>query len=223
MNRWRTSAGGVLEVDSGQGFARAELDAAERRLYRGRVERWREPAREHARAHGVPLAWLLGVIFAESGGDPMAGPNAKGYGGLTAIGPGTVQAVEPGSSRTTAADLHEPAWALHVGTKYLALLRRMAARHGLGDDLVSVASMYNAGQTKEGRPHPSKRSPWGLRENTGYLGRVVRAANEALGLAGGAPAPAGFGPPGVGQAGEPMTLSMLLGGMAADLLLMELL
>jgi len=173
--RWRTEGDGTVQVDGGQGFATPSLTKPERELFRAKTGRWRALALEHAERHGVPLSWVLAVIFAESHGDEHAGPNAKGFGGLMAIGPLTVRAVEPGSTRTHAADLHDPAWNVHVGTAYLGRLRGEAGEHG--SELPVVASLYNAGQRAPGQPWPSNRSPWGMRENEGYISRVVRASN----------------------------------------------
>jgi len=176
--RWRTDADGTVQVDGGQGFATPTLDAAERRLFRAKVGRWRSLAVTSAKRYGVPLAWILAVIFAESGGDAAAGPNAKGFGGLMGIGPLTVRAIEPGSPKTSAADIHDAEWNVHVGTAYLARLRSEAGAKG--SELPIVASLYNAGQPAPGKPWPSQRSPWGMRENEGYISRVVRAANAVI-------------------------------------------
>jgi soluble lytic murein transglycosylase-like protein len=174
--KWRTLPSGVVEVDQGRGFAAPSLSKPERELFRAKTGRWRALALEAGRRYGVPLAWVLAVIFAESGGDANAGPNAKGFGGLMGIGPLTVRAVEPGSTRTSAADLHDAAWNVHIGTAYLGRLRGEAGEHA--GELPVIASLYNAGQRAPGQPWPSQRSPWGMRENEGYISRVVRASNS---------------------------------------------
>ena len=178
MNTWRTQADGRVAVEQGRGPAFPSLDAAETRLFEAKVRPWTELAESHARAHGVPLSWVLGVIFAESGGNAKAGPNAKGFGGLMAISAMTIRVIEPGSARVATTDLHDPTWNAHIGTAYLAKLRNLAGTRGA--DLPTVASMYNAGQQASGAPWPSSKSPWGMRENEGYISRVVRASNYAL-------------------------------------------
>jgi len=164
MNRWRTTANGQIEVNG----AVPLLAAAARQAFRLRViDRWGETARRAATAAGIPWAWVVGIIWAESGGDPTA-TSPVGAAGLMQL-----YSAEARGGRSAAELKADPDLNVRLGARYLATIRSS------GDTLVEVASKYNAGQTRDGRPHAGG-EPWGYRENAGYISRVVAATNTAL-------------------------------------------
>lgn len=161
---WRTLPSGAVEVDG----KLPELTPAELYVLRTRVMRWRSLAEKHSARTGVPVHWLLGVIFAETGGVPTL-TSQKGAFGLMQVMPFNWG----GRSKEQMTD---PDTNILVGSNILAgHIKRM------GRDLPKVASGYNAGaQAQSGAPHPSATSPWGMRENKGYISNVVSGANSAL-------------------------------------------
>lgn len=192
---WRTLPSGAVEVDG----KLPELDPAGLAVLRGAVMRWRALAEKHSTRTGVPVHWLLGVIYAETGGVPTL-TSPKGAFGLMQVMPFNWG----GRTREQMAD---PDTNIAVGANILAgHVKRM------GRDLPKVASGYNAGaQGQSGAPHPSPTSPWGMRENKGYISHVVSAANSALKELGGA-SPKAPAPPAAGRsdAETGLALSMLL-------------
>jgi soluble lytic murein transglycosylase-like protein len=71
------------------------------------------------------------------------------------------------------AELLDPLTNVRAGVGYLKRIARA------GDALPELASKYNAGQDASGRPHLSAASPWGMREQPGYIESVARASNYA--------------------------------------------
>ncbi len=155
---WRTLDNGIVQVDKGQGFYTPSLIDADR----SQVDRWAPLAWRAANKYGVPLAWILGVIRSESGGDPSAVSYANACG---------LMQVVPKWHNTTKAAMMDPHQAIYRGT---SILRRLIDQ---GMDLPRVASSYNAGQAAVGKPHPSTKSPWGIREQEGYIMGVVAGQN----------------------------------------------
>lgn len=162
--KWRTLESGLLEVDAGTGWSVIELPGPDAQTKA--TEAWLPSAKLHARAHGVPVSWVLAVIYAESGGNPTV-RNAC-CAGLMALSLAVYKISE--------AQAFDPEINIELGTKTLGQYRAQ------GWDLPEVASMYNAGP-KAGRPKPDLSDPWGMVENrpavpwTGYIEKVVRAAN----------------------------------------------
>lgn len=195
MTTYRTLPGGAVEVDG----RLPELDPASLAVFRARVWRWRELAEKHSARTGVPVHWLLGIIFAETGGVPTL-TSPKGAFGLMQVMPFNWG----GRTREQMAD---PDTNIHVGANILA-----AHRKRMGPDLPKVASGYNAGaQAQSGAPHPSATSPWGMRENKGYISHVVSAANSALReLGADTPKAGAAASPGRSDAETGLALSMLL-------------
>jgi soluble lytic murein transglycosylase-like protein len=132
---------------------------------------WRELAEKHAGRTGLPVSWVLGVIFAESQGNP----NAKSRTGALGLMQINFAGLRKG---LTDAQVLDPDTNVRIGTDYLRELR------GFVDDLPSVASMYNAGP-KGRRPKPSNANAWGFVEDAGYIDRVVAANNTAIKFLGG--------------------------------------
>lgn len=164
MYSWRTLPSGAVEVDG----KLPELGGAELAALRTRVMRWRALADKHSARTGVPVHWLLGVIYAETGGVPTL-TSPKGAFGL-------MQVMPFNWGGRTKEQMADPDTNILVGSNILAgHIKRM------GRDLPKVASGYNAGaQAQSGAPHPSAASPWGMRENRGYISNVVAGANSAL-------------------------------------------
>ena len=166
MHRWRTLSNGQLEVNG-----RVPLLSGEARsIFRAQVlERWGELASRHAAAAGVAVAWVLGMIWAESGGNPNARSPDGGF-GLMQL---TSRAALDG--HTGAEVLADPSLNIELGSRLIARLMHPS------DSLVEVASEYNAGATASGRPHAGG-EPWGYRETPGHIARVVAASNTAIAL-----------------------------------------
>lgn len=186
---WRTRPDGVVEVDKGDGFRVFRLEAGQDVL--ARVLDWSGLASKYAAKHGVPLSWILGTMYAESGGDPRA-ENACCV-GLLAI---YVKGPHPAHPSKTREQMLDPNQNLDYGTSLLA--KSIAA----GYDLPRTASIHVAGGGASYKPHSGTcksamahpefpgGSPWGLCEHmfpqtwsdgsVGYIDRVVRANNSAI-------------------------------------------
>jgi soluble lytic murein transglycosylase-like protein len=164
---WETRDDGVVWVDRGDGMQPIVFSAGENSR---RVERWTRLAERAARAHGVPVEWILGVIWAESAGHPDA-ISRRG-----AVGLMQVMTKMHGTTRSAMLD---PAQNVDKGASILAWLRARRDKWGQPFDLVFTASGYNAGLDADTvQPHPSASSPWGMREQTPYIENVVRAQNH---------------------------------------------
>jgi len=168
-HRWTTRQDGVVEVDGTVPM----LSAAGRETMRRRVLRWLPSATRHGDANHVPVAWILGVIYAESGGVATVVSPDRGHGLMQLTHPSVFKGHRPLST------LANPDLNIALGVELMASLRR-----SVGFDLPKIASGYNAGLGKTGSPHASSSSPWGMRETRGHIDRVVRAANTAAQLLG---------------------------------------
>ena len=161
---WETKPDGRVLVSASGDIADLtlrELGAANQ--YTAKVDSWSSLARRAAKVHQVPVSWLLAVIYAESGGDPKA-ESPKGAIGL--------MQVVPKYHQTNRVAMFNPKQNVLKGA---SIYRRLMT---LGLDLPQAASGYNAGLVAETqKPHTSSKSPWGLREDPGYIDRVVRANN----------------------------------------------
>ncbi|TXH58012.1 MAG: hypothetical protein E6Q97_03225 [Desulfurellales bacterium] len=130
-----------------------------------RVEQWSELAKKIGLPNGCPLHWTLGVIYAESGGDPNAVSNVGAL-GLMQVMPETAK----GLGYTPESMKHPPS-NIGAGTSLLGDFREQKF------DLPASLSMYNAGPSVKGGPKESSSSPWGYVENVGYIERATAAAN----------------------------------------------
>jgi soluble lytic murein transglycosylase-like protein len=131
---------------------------------------WRTLARKHGDPRGVPMHWILGVIYAESNGRPDAVSADRGI--------GLMQITHPGlKGGLSDAELLDPDTNVRVGTSFLATLR--SSGPDWARELPPIASRYNAGQTRTGAPHRGP-EPWGMRATGNHIDRVVAAANSAL-------------------------------------------
>jgi hypothetical protein len=186
---WRTLPDERVEVDMGSGYTIPVLklgygvDA-----WIDQTMQWAELAKEKGAEYGVPPSWILGIILAESGGDPDAENDCCV--GLMAI---MAQLVPQ-----TRQELKDPVTNVDV-----ALERSLGPSRERGLELPEAASVHNGGGGSTGMPHPSSSSPWGMVEDrwklgtggdgtVGYIDRVVRANNmfvELLGKDQPAPSP----------------------------------
>ena len=164
---WRTTTTGFVEVNKGDGvFERITWSPTIPQLEK--TKQWISLATEKSLKYGVPLHWILGVITAESGGDPNA-HNWCCYG---------LMAIYLEVHNKTAEEMSDPDKNLDYGTGLLA----SSVKKGL--DLPQTASVHNAGGGTSGMPHVSSDSTWGMRENKGYIENVVKSANWFLNFLG---------------------------------------
>lgn len=166
-NLWRTH-NGLVQLAEGQGWRVPTLDTSrddvQARL--ARVSAWSAVARLVAARLRIPLSWLLGFIYVESGGNPRA-EGLDGERGLIQVMPSTAKHLGRDPER-----LFEPEYNLETGGELIAQHRTS------GFDLPETASAYNAGTGMNGRPYPSEKSPWGMRESPEYINRIVAATNH---------------------------------------------
>lgn len=163
---WNTRDDGSVEVDGSV----PELSEPARSTMIERVcRRWGAAARAAGAKYGVPESWILGMIWAESGGDPTAQSPDGGLGLMQLTHPSTY------APHSRAAAM-EPGLNIELGARTITSF----ARTPRATDLPAVASRYNAGGRADGSPHPSPASPWGYRETPGHIDRVVRASNTAI-------------------------------------------
>lgn len=183
LYRWRTTTDGYVEVDKGDGFQVISLaddtdgitGQKAPNAITERVMGWADLARDKGAKYGVPPAWILGVIYAESAGEPTA-RNACCAG---------LMAINLSVHGKTEAQMFDPEQNVDYGTSLLS----SSVECGL--QLPEAASLHNGGGESKCVPHPSTKSPWGMRENAGYIERVVRASNFFRGELGEQPGPPG--------------------------------
>lgn len=190
--KWRTLPDGRVEVDQGDGFKLImPRDVAGVHTTLERVMTWRSLAQEMGDKWGVPPAWILAVIFAESGGKAEA-ENYCCIGLMAIMG-------KPPIHGKTPEELRDPRINVDTGAKLLSSSRKR------GLDLPQAASVHVAGAESDGTPHPSSKSLWGMREHTfdqplwdgarGYIQRVVQAHNAIVELLSQAQPPVPATPP----------------------------
>lgn len=172
---WRTLPDDSVEVDRRDGGGFQALPSHEHANVVRTADRtleWTELAQKYATKYDIPVSWILGVIFAESGGDPKAENFCCA--GLMAI----FWSVHG----KTKQDMLDPDKNVDYGASLLA------ATKAKGYQLPGVASVHVAGGGMTGTPHTSFKSPWGMAEHmwldnpqgdgsVGYIDRVVRANN----------------------------------------------
>jgi hypothetical protein len=163
---WHVSPLGLVEVNG----APLSLTTADARRFELQVRPW-TPLVGHVLTEDptgpfLSIANVLGFIWAESRGNPLARSPAG------ALGLMQVLSSEARAGHTDA-ELLEPLTNVRAGVGYLKRIARA------GDALPELASKYNAGQDASGRPHLSAASPWGMREQPGYIETVARASNYA--------------------------------------------
>lgn len=169
MWKWFTNDNDEVYVDrgDGSGFKRPTLLEKTPSVATTikRVEQWSDLAKQIGIPNGCPRHWTLGVIYAESGGNPEA-VSPVGALGLMQVMPATAK----GLGYTPESMMHPPS-NIGAGTTLLGDFR------GQKYDLPESLSMYNAGPSANGGPKKSSSSPWGFVENEGYIERACAAAN----------------------------------------------
>jgi hypothetical protein len=163
LKQWRTDpASGLVEVDS----SIPTLEGAGAEVFDKQVRRWTELACEASHDFAVPVHWILGTIYGESAGFPNARSPVGAFG---------LMQLHSAAARQGLSDdeLRDPRTNIRLGAR---LMNRIWSD---GDQLPEVASKYNAGGLANGNPHPSTASSWGMREESGYISRVVAGANYA--------------------------------------------
>lgn len=178
MNTWTTNRDGSVTVNGSVPLvATSQLN-----VFCYRTMRWAHSAAVASAAFAVPWHWIMGTIWAESGGEPNALSPDGGYGLMQLTSPSVFEGAAPETTRDNPADpsddVMDPARNIALGVRFMARLRLRLG--DLGTDLVAVASGYNAGLEADGTPHASAASPWGFRETSGHIIRVVEGANSAL-------------------------------------------
>lgn len=128
---------------------------------------WKKLCQKAAKDFHIPASWLLGIIYKES----------VGYAHTASTGLGIAGVRQPYFYMPDQTKILEPEVNIEVASKTLRNLISM-----IGLDLPSVASAYVAGLSspKTKKPWLDEKSPWGLREPTGYILEVVSANNFAV-------------------------------------------
>ena len=164
MNRWTTLPDGRIEVNGKLPLMRGGLP--------DKVWQWAELAGQKGEKFNVPVHWILGHIYAESGGNPNALNTSD-----RPHGAGLMQITHPSlRGGRTDAQLMDPDLSVDIGAGLLGRLKSSGAEDAR--DLPSVASRYNAGTAKSGKPHRGP-EPWGMRATGNHIDRVVAASNSA--------------------------------------------
>lgn len=172
---WTTEADGSVLVDKGDGQGPVRIDLGQADAATKRTEEWAGLAQKYADKEGIPLSWILGVIYSESGGNPSIASSDSVGAGLMQV---TVTPPLFGLTREQALD---PEANVAAGSHYLGTYGRK------GLSLPEVASIFNAGPSAStGGAKTSSSDPWGLAETrpslpySGYIEKVVRASNYFL-------------------------------------------
>jgi hypothetical protein len=161
--------GEVIVVDRTGAAYFPILPPQDRAAFRNNVATpWSALAIKYGALYNVPVEWILGVIDAESRGNPRAKSKDGGYGLMQITHPSLMVGHAP-------EDFFDPELNVQTGTKVLGDLRAH-----IGDRLPEVASAYNAGPGPGGFARVDQSDPlWGLRNAPGYISRVVMSANTA--------------------------------------------
>ena len=158
------------------------LSSAEDSNFKSKViDRWTNLSAKYSSKYGVPVAWILAIIYAESLGNPNA-VNSEVPPGL-----GLMQITDPGLKRGLSnAQVLIPDTNLDIGVSFIKRIITLG-----NHDLVKVASYYNCGGRSDGSPHTAPTSgqnpAWGYCATVGYLERVTQASNTYLAKYSGTP------------------------------------
>lgn len=163
---------GLVRVNDGPVLL---LSKSEDQAFKSKVvDRWTSLATTASKKYGVPLSWILSIIFVESRGNPNA-INAE-----VPPGVGLMQITDMGLKRGLSnAQLMDPATNIDIGVAFLSRIVKLGNK-----DLPRVASYYNCGGRSDGSPHTAPTSgqnpAWGLCATAGYLEGVTAANNTYL-------------------------------------------
>lgn len=203
---WCALESGAIETQP-VGGAAAVRESTDRELATVQkcAAQWGDLARKHSARTGVPVAWILGIMTAESAGNAAAVSSAGAI-GLMQIMP----------FHAKGRNLRDPDTNIGVACDLLADMRKR------GLDLVESASCYNAGpDAKTGGPKRGAIFQFGVKEEVPvrlrtspvwgsyYIATICRAHNAALRLLGSAQSPAD---PSSGAALAAIVLAALVAG-----------
>ena len=161
----------LFRVSDGASLVTPRLPASSVAVFRSRLTAdMRRLLLENATRAKMPPNVLAGFAFAESKLDPAA-VSPKGATGILQVMP---FAWPKGAS---SADMKGAAYGMRVGAGIFGGLGGLKA-----NGIARLASRYNAGSAPGGVPHASVSSPWGVREDAGYIDRVIAASNVAAEL-----------------------------------------
>lgn len=178
---WTTDGRGVVFITDpnapGSEPYAPQLAGQQRQLLFGVAQQWRPLVERHAGRVRVHPAWLLGMAYRESGGNPDA-VNPEGP-GPEDDGLGIFQITYPGFKKGyTRAQLLDPEVNTRIAADVVGQI--VNGGHGFPVDLPTAASIYNAGGLAHGVAHASADSPWGMRETRGHILAVVSGSNTAI-------------------------------------------
>jgi len=139
-----------------------ELAASFRKV----LARWRPLIVKHAKRTGVAPAWIAGVLWEESTGNP----SAKSPAGAV----GLMQLMPQWWRGKSEAEMMQPARSVEYGADLMAAIARTEP------SLPAIASVYNCGSTNAANTPKPGSGPWGYCEAPGYINAVVSAANYAI-------------------------------------------
>jgi len=177
---WRM-VGDYTEVRAeGESFTLPVLTGGGAAVFDNNVMRWAPLALREGARTGVPAAWILGLIYEESGGDANAHASDGGLGLMQITDKGLKQGLSDG-------EVMLPENNVRLGADFLATLMRANGRdfpkisasfnHG------SVRSSANCAVKKDGSPglcSGKNDCPWGLCEAIHHGDISVAAANLAV-------------------------------------------
>lgn len=143
---WRTRSRGPVEV---QGLGVPTLTGDARVQLESVSSRWGALAELAARRYGIARALILGIMNAESGGNP----NVESSAGAV----GLMQLMPMWWGGRTKADMMQPQTSIDLGARLLGDLWRR-----YGGDVPSIAAAYNAGAVYSA---PDPPYPWGMKED----------------------------------------------------------
>lgn len=167
---WTTDSDGAVHITGGDFHGEAPMLPADvQPSFESHVMRWTELAKKWGDHFRVPVHWILGMIYAESTGNPQAHSGDGGW-GLMQLTSAQARDNLPGPQ------VLDPDINIKLGTRLIA----QYCRTPKSPDYPRVLSRYNAGGAADGSPHAAPGDPWGLRETKGHILRAVRAANTAL-------------------------------------------
>lgn len=171
---WRTLPDGRVEVlrPDGSTYVPTFTGDGDAKLMEHCFAQWGPLAVKHANRTGLPVAWVLGVICAESAGRPAVESSAGAY--------GLMQLMPMWWRGHSKAEMADPDRNVEFGTDLLAAIVKGQLSGQGPKGLPAVASVYNCGGGAKDSPHTrpvTTATPWGMCENVGYISRVVSGSN----------------------------------------------
>lgn len=132
------------------------------------VERWRSLISESAAKHGVPEAWIAGMMYQESCGNDRAVSPAGAQ--------GLMQIMPFNAKNLTQEELLDPATNIDIGAKIIRSHANLFKWN-----VVNVIATYNMGSTRcyAGR-YCKHESLWSFDTDCDYVPQCVRGINAAI-------------------------------------------